>query len=79
MHADWQEGAEVLHQLLSAHRSEQFGLDYGGWLKQWRLLPQSVFVIDRNNCIVYVEYVADQRREPDYTMALQAVQQATVE
>ena len=69
----------VLHQALSAQRSEQFGQDYGVWLKQWRLLQRSVFVIDRNDRIVYVEYVADQLREPDYTAALQAVQQAAVQ
>ena len=49
------------------------------WLKQWRLLQRTVFVIDRNDRIVYAEYVADQLREPDYPAALQAVQQAAVE
>src|SRR5438105_15336709 len=36
--AHWQERAGVLQQALSAHRSQQFGYDYGGWLKEWRLL-----------------------------------------
>ena len=79
MQAHWQDSAGVLHQVLSAQRSEQFGQDYGVWLKQWRLLQRSVFVLDRNDRIVYVEYVADQLREPDYAGALQAVQQAAVE
>jgi thioredoxin-dependent peroxiredoxin len=79
MQAHWQDTEGVLHQALSAQRSEQFGHDYGVWLKQWRLLQRSVFVIDRNDRIVYVEYVADQLREPDYAAALQAVQQAAVE
>ena len=79
MQAHWQDTEGVLHQALSAQRSEQFGHDYGVWLKQWRLLQRAVFVIDRNDRIVYVEYVADQLREPDYAAALQAVQQAAVE
>jgi thiol peroxidase len=79
MQARWQDSAGVLHQALSAQRSEQFGQDYGVWLKQWRLLQRAVFVIDRHDRIVYAEYVADQLREPDYAAALQAVQQAAVE
>jgi len=61
----WQCRAGVLHQALSAQRNDQFGLDYGIWLKQWRQLQRSIFVLDRNDRIVYVEYVADQLREPD--------------
>ena len=74
--ARWQDSAGVLHQALSAQRSEQFGNDYGIWLKQWHLLQRAVIVIDRNDRIVYVEYIADQLREPDYAAAMQAVQQA---
>jgi thioredoxin-dependent peroxiredoxin len=71
--ADFQDRAGVLHQTLSAHRDEQFGQDYGVWLKEWRLLQQAVFVLDRNDSIVYVEYVADQLGEPDYGGAMQVV------
>jgi len=78
MQAKFQETTGVLHQALSAHRSEQFGQDYGVWLKEWRLLQRAVFVIDLTDRIVYVEYVADQLREPDYAAALQAVQQAAL-
>ena len=77
--AAWQAAAGVLHQLLSAQRREQFGWDYGVWLKEWRLLQRAVFVIDRDDCIVYAEYVADQLREPDYAAALQAAELAAVE
>ena len=79
MQARWQESAGVLHQVLSAHRSEQFGQEYGVWLKEWSLLQRAVFVIDRNDHIVYAEYVADQLREPDYAAAMQAVELAAVE
>src|SRR5713226_6896610 len=53
MQARWQDSAGVLHQALSAHHSEQFGQDYGVWLKEWRLLQSAVFVLDRNAHIVY--------------------------
>jgi len=76
MQAGFQDQTGVLHQALSAHHSVQFGQDYGVWLKEWQLLQRSVVVIDRSDRIVYVEYVSDQMSEPDYTAALQAVQQA---
>jgi thiol peroxidase len=76
MQARWQESAGVLHQALSANRSEQFGQEYGVWLKEWRLLQRAIFVLDRNAHIVYAEYVADQLREPDYAAAMQAVELA---
>ena len=71
--AEWQDAEGVLHQVLSAHRDKQVGQDYGIWLKEWSLLQRSVFVIDRRNRIVYVEYIADQLHEPDYAAAMQAV------
>jgi thioredoxin-dependent peroxiredoxin len=73
MQAGWQDSVGVLHQVLSAQHSEQFGYDFGVWLKEWHLLQRAVFVLDRNDHIAYTEYVADQLREPDYAAALQAV------
>jgi thioredoxin-dependent peroxiredoxin len=73
MQADWQDRLGVLHQLLSAQHAWQFGHDYGVWLKEWRLLQRAVFVIDRTDSIVYVEYVADQLCEPGYGGAMQVV------
>jgi thioredoxin-dependent peroxiredoxin len=48
------------------------------WLREWHLLQRSVVVIGRSDRIVYVEYVTDQMSEPDYTAAIQAVQQAHI-
>jgi thiol peroxidase len=79
MQARWQEMEGVVHQVLSAQRSERFGRDYGIWLKQWSLLQRSVFVIGRNDRIVYFENVADQHREPDYAAAMKGVRRAAVE
>ena len=74
----WQTAEGVSHQLLSSHRSEKFGQDYGVLIKEWRLLQRAVFVIDRNDRIAYAEYVADQMREPDYAMAMEAACKAAL-
>jgi thiol peroxidase len=68
--ARWRTAAGVGHTLLSSHRSEDFGRDYGVLIKEWRLLQRAVFVIDRDDRIAYAEYVADQMAEPDYQGAL---------
>jgi thiol peroxidase len=73
LQAGFQESAGVLHQALSAQRSDQFGQDYGVWLAEWRLLQRAIFVIDQNARIIYTEYVADQHNEPTYAAARQAV------
>jgi thiol peroxidase len=72
----WQTAEGVSHQMLSAHRSEQFGHDYGVLIKEWRLLQRAVFVIGRDGRLVYAEYVADQMAEPDYAAAVAAARRA---
>ncbi len=77
--ARWQSIEGTLHQTLSTYRSEQFGQDYGVWLKDWRLLQRAVFVIGYDSRIIYAEYVADQMCEPDYEMAMAVVYQAAMD
>ena len=72
----WQLDAGVGHQMLSSHKDEGFGRDYGVLLKEWRLLQRSVFVIDADGRLIHVEYVADQMREPDYDAAIAAASRA---
>ncbi len=74
--ARWRTSESVTHQVLSSHRSEQFGRDYGVLLKEWRLLQRAVFVVDRGGQIVHAEYVADQMQEPDYIATMEATRQA---
>ena len=74
--ARWRSTERVGHELLSAHKDEDFGRAYGVLLKEWRLLQRAVFVIDREGRIVYADYVADQMREPDYDAALAAARTA---
>lgn len=68
------EGADDL--LLSGHRDERFGSDYGVLIKEWRLLQRAVFVVDGDDRIAHVEYVADQMQEPDYDRAVEAARTA---
>lgn len=72
----WKIAEGVAHQALSAHKSEQFGRDYGVLIKEWRLLQRAVFVIDGEGRVRYAEYVSDQMREPDYLAAIAAAQAA---
>jgi thioredoxin-dependent peroxiredoxin len=74
--ARWQNTEQVTHQALSAHKSEQFGRDYGVLLKEWRLLQRAVFVVDGAGRIAYAEYVPDQMAEPSYAEAMSAAHQA---
>jgi thiol peroxidase len=74
--ARWQGAEGVGHEMLSAHKDEAFGRDYGVLLKEWRLLQRAVFVIDRDDRIVHAEYVADQMAQPDYDAAVEAARVA---
>jgi thiol peroxidase len=77
--ARWRSTERVGHALLSAHKDEGFGQAYGALVKEWRLLQRAVFVIDREDRIVYADYVADQMTEPDYDAAVAAARAAANE
>lgn len=72
----WQTSENVGHVMLSSHRSEKFGTDYGVLIKEWRLLQRAVFVIGKDNKIAHVEYVPDQMAEPNYENTVSALRQA---
>ncbi len=73
----WCAANHVEHTTLSAHRSEQFGIDYGVLIKELRILERAVFVVDRADRVVYVQYVKEISDEPDYEQAMAAVRQAS--
>jgi peroxiredoxin len=54
----------------------QFGQEYGVLIKEWRLLQRAVVVIDANDRVIHIEYVADQMHEPDYEPAIDAINRA---
>lgn len=74
--ARWGQDADLGHQALSSHRSEEFGCSYGVLIKEWRMLQRAVFVLGADRTLLHVEYVDDQMREPDYQAAVAAVRSA---
>jgi thiol peroxidase len=61
---------------LSDHRDLSFGNAYGEVIKELRLLARSVFVIDKNDAVRYVEQLSEVTDEPDYDAALKALKSA---
>ncbi|QKY69687.1 thiol peroxidase [Lentibacillus sp. CBA3610] len=55
---------------LSDHRDADFGEKYGALIKELRLLARSVFVVDSNDTVTYVEYVSEVTDHPDYERVL---------
>jgi thioredoxin-dependent peroxiredoxin len=67
-------GVEWVH-TLSDHREASFGKAYGVLIKELRLLARSIFVVDREGQIRYVQHVKEISKEPDYAAVLEAVKQ----
>lgn len=55
---------------LSDHRDASFGNGYGVLIKELRLLARSIFIIDKQNIVRYVQIVPEQSGEPNYEDAL---------
>ena len=54
----------------SDHRDASFGNAYGVLIKELRLLARSIFIIDRDDTIRYIELVRELSQHPDYDKAL---------
>lgn len=57
----------------SDHRDASFGNSYGVLIKELRLLSRSIFIIDKDNVIRYMEIVPEITNHPDYDKALKEV------
>jgi thiol peroxidase len=57
---------------LSDHRDASFGNAYGVLVKELRLLARSVFVIDKDDVVRYLQIVPELPDQPDYDKALTA-------
>lgn len=62
--------------IFSDHRDLSFGEAYGVIMKEFRLLARSVFVIDSNDQVIYVEYVSEGTNHPNYEAAIEAAKKA---
>ncbi|HJV67496.1 MAG TPA: thiol peroxidase [Geomonas sp.] len=57
---------------LSDYRDRSFGKSYGVLIDELRLLSRSIFVLDRDNTIRYIQHVPEVTTEPDYAAVLEA-------
>jgi len=55
---------------LSDHRLMSFGDAFGTHIKELRMEQRSIFVIDKDGIVRYVEYVPEVSQHPDYDKAL---------
>ncbi|MCM3291468.1 thiol peroxidase [Paenibacillus sp. MER 180] len=60
--------------MLSDYKDNNFGKSYGVLIKELHLDMRSIFVVDADNTIRYVEYVSEMTEHPSYEQALSAVQ-----
>ena len=65
-------GIDKVH-AYSDHRDASFGNAYGALIKELRLLARSIFIIDKNDVLRYIEIVPELTNHPDYDKALSAV------
>lgn len=66
-------GAEGIKQIetLSDHRDASFGKSYGVLIEELRLLARSIFVVNEDDEVSYVEYVNEVASHPDYDKVLE--------
>jgi thiol peroxidase len=58
---------------LSDYKTKSFGQEYGVLIKELQLDMRSIFVLDANNKITYVEYLKEMTEHPNYDAAIAAV------
>lgn len=56
---------------LSDHREADFGTRYGVLIKEQRILRRAVFVVDRQDKVVYAAYMPALGEEPNYQEVLE--------
>ncbi len=62
-------------QVVSDHMDMNFGESYGTHVKELRLEQRSIFVIDGDDIIRYIEYVPEITEHPNYEAALAALEE----
>lgn len=62
----------------SDHKDASFGTSYGVLIKELRLLARSIFVIDKDDGIRYVEIVPEIAHHPDYNKAIETVKKLII-
>jgi len=74
---NWCAGAGVDRvQTLSDYQDRSFGTAYGVLIKELKLLSRSIFIVDAEDEISYVQHVPEITEEPDYAAVLATVKSA---
>lgn len=74
---NWCAAAEVDKvMVVSDHYDGNFGQKYGTLIKERRILRRAVFVVDKNDKIIYADYMSALGEEPKYDEVLAAAEQA---
>ncbi|MNC23802.1 putative thiol peroxidase [compost metagenome] len=58
---------------LSDYKHHSFGKAYGVLIEEFHLLMRSIFIIDANDTVQYVEYLDEMTNHPNYDAAVEAV------
>ena len=70
----WCAGADIEWvQTLSDYQELNFAANYGVLIKELKLLSRSIFVIDTEDVVRYIQHVSEITDEPDYSSALAAL------
>jgi thiol peroxidase len=76
--ARWCGAAGVEHVVtLSDYKDRSFGEAYGVYIKELGLLMRSIFIVDANNTVQYVEYLSEMTNPPDFDKAIEALSKLT--
>jgi len=59
--------------MLSDYMDSSFGMAYGVLIKELKLLNRSIFIVDRQDTLQYVEIVDENDNHPNYERALAAL------
>ncbi len=62
-------------QVVSDYKTAEFGEKYGVLMKELRLLARSLFVVDRDGIVQYIQIVDEVSHEPDYDAVLAAARE----
>ncbi len=62
--------------MLSDHRDGSFGENYGTLIKELRIESRAIFVVDKDDKLVHVEYVKEVGDYPNFESALSAARSA---
>ncbi|HTL53699.1 MAG TPA: redoxin family protein, partial [Planctomycetota bacterium] len=62
--------------VLSDYKDRSFGLAFGVLMDEMKLLARSIFVVDKNDKVTYVQICSEIATHPDYDKAISAVQAA---